>query len=533
MDNQPSIAVKDSLAPTDRNSPRHKLTQDNIQIWGLDIHNPVFLVTAGLTLFFCFFAIAAPGLAGEWMNSAKATVLESFDWFFVLCVNFIFLFCVAIGLSPLGKIRLGGRDAKPEFSVLSWIAMLFSAGIGIGMVFYGAAEPLAYYVGWGGTPLDIAERSAESERLALAATLFHWSLTPWAVYAVVGLALAFFTFNRQMPLTMRSAFHPILGDRVWGWPGHVIDIFAVIATIFGLATSLGFGAMQASRGIEFLLGSGSIGSLEIVLIVGISLVAMGSVILGLDRGIRVLSNVNMVFAALFLLFVFIAGPTWLILSGFAQTILDYARYALPLSNWVGRDDVEWYHGWTIFYWAWWVSWAPFVGMFIARISRGRTIRQFLTGVLLVPFFVMLIWFVTFGRTAIEQSKAGVGKLAEGIEEVPLVLFEMLVNLPFPMITSFVAVCLLIIFFVTSSDSGSLVIDGITAGGKMNGPVIQKIFWVSLQALVAIALLVGGGASALGTIQAGAIASGLPLTVVLLVCCFSLFKGLLAEHKQNE
>lgn len=508
------------------------LAQNNVRFWGLDIHNPVFFVTAGLSLAFCALAIIFPKIAGEVMEMAKSGALSNFDWFFVICVNFMAIFCVAIGLSPLGKIRLGGANAKPEFSIMSWLAMLFSAGVGIGMVFYGSAEPLAYYTGWGGTPLNVAAGSVEAERLATTATLFHWGFTPWAVYAVVGLSLAFFTFNRQLPLTMRSAFYPLLGDKVWGWPGHIVDVLAVVATIFGLATSLGLGAMQATSGIGFLSGSEGGISMVVLLIIGISLVAAVSVILGLDKGIRILSNVNMSLALAFLFFVLIAGPTAAIFAGFGETLVNYARYLLPLSEWSGREDTKWFHDWTIFYWAWWVSWAPFVGMFIARISRGRTIRQFLGGVLFVPVLVMLVWFVTFGTTAIEQSKNGIGALANGITDAPLVLFQMLENLPFSTISSAVAVVLLIIFFVTSSDSGSLVVDGITSGGKMEGPAIQKIFWVSLQALVAIALLLGGGASALGTMQAGAIASGLPLTVVLFVCSFGLLKGLMSEYRQQ-
>lgn len=507
------------------------LAQNNVQFWGLDIHNPVFFITAGLALAFCSLAIIFPSAAGDLMNAAKAGTLQNFDWFFVLCVNFITVFVVALGISPLGKIRLGGVDAKPEFSTISWLAMLFSAGIGIGMVFYGSAEPLAYYIGWGGTPLNIPAGTPEAEGVALAATIFHWSFAPWSVYAVVGLALAFFAFNRNLPLTMRSVFYPLFGERIWGWPGHVVDVFAVVATIFGLATSLGLGAMQAASGIGFLSGTDVGINTIVALIFGISMAAMMSVMLGLDKGIKVLSNINMSLAAIFLSFIFIVGPTAAIFSGFGDALLNYLRYALPLSEWSGREDMKWFHDWTIFYWAWWISWAPFVGMFIARISRGRSVREFLLGVLIMPFFIMLIWFVTFGTTAIQQSRDGIGALADGITEAPLVLFQMLENLPFPEISSAVAVCLLVIFFVTSSDSGSLVMDGITSGGKMNGPAIQKIFWVSLQALVASALLIGGGASALGSMQAGAIASGLPLTLILLVCCFSLLKGMLAEHKQ--
>jgi BCCT family betaine/carnitine transporter len=504
--------------------------QDNVNTFGLEMHNPVFFVSAFLIIAFVLLSLIFPHISESGLQATKAWTLQYFDWFFVIATNFVLVFCVAIAISPLGKIRLGGADAKAEFGMASWIAMLFSAGVGIGMLFYGAAEPMAYYTDWGGTPLNVEALTPEAERLALGATVFHWGLTPWAVYAVIGLALAFFSFNKGLPLTIRSAFYPILGERIWGWPGHFIDILAVIATLFGLATSLGFGAQQAATGISFLFGFEASLTSQLLLIVVISGLAIISVMRGMDGGIKLLSNINMVLAALLLAFVFIAGPTMAIFSGFGTAIASYVEYAVPLSDWTDRADKIWYHGWTIFYWAWWISWSPFVGMFIARISKGRTIRQFLTVVLVIPVVVAIIWFTTFGVTAIEQVKEGVGQLPDGINEVPLVLFQMLENMPFPYVASSLAIILLIVFFVTSSDSGSLVIDAITAGGRTDAPVSQRIFWAVLQGLVAAALLVGGGAAALGTLQAGTIASGLPFTVVLLVCCYSLFKGLMSEYR---
>lgn len=504
--------------------------QDNVNPFGLEMHNPVFFISALLIAAFVISTLAFPDTSKIWFEATKSWTLQYFDWFFVLSTNLVLLFCVAILLSPLGKIRLGGQDAAPEFSTISWIAMLFSAGIGIGMVFYGSAEPMAYYTDWGGTPLNVEPRTPEAQRLALGATVFHWGLTPWAVYALVGLSLAFFAFNKGLPLTIRSAFYPLLGERIWGWPGHIIDILAVIATLFGLATSLGLGAQQAATGLSFLFGIKASLTAQLLLIAGISALAIVSVVRGMDGGVKLLSNINMALAALLLAFVFIAGPSLNIISGFGTALISYAEYAVPLSNWVGREDQQWYHGWTIFYWAWWISWSPFVGMFIARISSGRTIRQFIAVVLVVPVIVAIIWFTTFGVTAMEQVNAGIGQLPGGITEAPLVLFQMLENLPFPYLVSSLAIVLLIVFFVTSSDSGSLVIDAITAGGRTDAPVSQRIFWAILQGLVAAALLVGGGAGALGAVQAGTIASGLPFTLVLLVCCYSLLKALLWEHR---
>ena len=457
-------------------------------------------------------------------------MLATFDWLFVSSVNLVFLFCLVVIVSPMGKLRIGGHDARPEFSTKSWFAMLFSAGIGIGLMFWGAAEPLAYYTGWFGTPLGVEPLTEDARALSLSATMFHWGINAWSIYAVMGLALAYFTFSKGLPLTVRSAFYPLLGDRIWGWPGHIIDLLAVVATLFGLATSLGLGAQQVASGLDFLLGIEAGLAVQVVIIAFITAVAVISVVRGLDGGVKVLSNINMVMAALFLLFVFIAGPTLLITTGFLDNTMNYLRDFIPLSNWIGRDDTEWFHGWTVFYWAWWISWSPFVGMFIARISKGRTVREFLLAVIFVPLIVTVLWFSTFGETALYQAQEGIGALPEGIGEVSLVLFQMLENLPWPQIASGMAVILILVFFVTSSDSGSLVIDSITAGGKLHAPVPQRVFWAVMEGLVAAMLLYGGGAQALQALQAGAISAGLPFTLVLLVCCVSLWKGLREDHK---
>ncbi|MEL7487595.1 MAG: BCCT family transporter, partial [Pseudomonadota bacterium] len=298
------LAPEESIYETD-----YETGQDNVDILGLDLHNPVFFISAATILSFIIGTLLFPETAGAWMNGAKDWTLNNFDWFFVISTNIVLVFCVAVGVSPLGRIRLGGPDARPDFSTKSWLSMLFSAGVGIGLLFYGAAEPMAYYTNWFGTPLDAEPLTPEARRLAFSATIFHWGLTPWAVYAVVGLALAFFTFNKGLPLTIRSAFYPLLGERVWGWPGHIIDLLAVVATLFGLATSLGIGARQAASGFEFLFGvDGGLGT-QIALIVGITTMAIFSVVRGLDGGVKLLSNINIVIAIGLLIFVIIAGPT--------------------------------------------------------------------------------------------------------------------------------------------------------------------------------------------------------------------------------
>lgn len=508
----------------------YELGQDNVEVLGLDIHNPVFFISACLVILFVTGSVIVPELANGWLNAAKAWCIENFDWFFMASTSFLLIFCLALIFVPAGKIKLGGATAKPEFSLLSWFAMLFAAGMGIGLLFWSVAEPIAYYTGWSGTPLDVPAYSNAAAEAALPSTMYHWGLHAWAIYAVVGLSLAFFCYNKGLPLTIRSVFYPILGDRIWGWWGHIIDIVAVVATIFGLATSLGFGASQASAGFNFLFGIDDGTFTKVAIVVGVTFFAVLSVVRGLEGGVRVLSNINMLLAAALLLLVFALGPTLDIAEGIAVTGVDYFSNLLPLSNWMGREDESWMQGWSVFYWAWWVSWSPFVGMFIARISRGRTIREFLIAVLLVPTVVTLIWMSVFGINGLEQSQAGVGQLANGIDKVSLATFQMLENLPLTQLTSIVATILVIVFFITSSDSGSLVIDSITAGGKLDAPVPQRIFWAVMEGLIALVLLVGGGKAALGALQAGAITTGLPFTLVLLLMTVSLTMALRAEHK---
>ncbi|MET0000796.1 MAG: BCCT family transporter, partial [Candidatus Thiodiazotropha lotti] len=362
-------------------------------------------------------------------------------------------------------------------------------------------------------------------------TMFHWGLHPWAIYAVVALSLAFFAYNKGMPLTIRSAFYPILGESCWGWPGHIIDLLAVLATIFGLATSLGLGAQQAAGGLNHLFDIPNAINTQIAIIIGVTSIAIFSVVRGIDGGVKLLSNVNMALAAFLLLFVLILGQGFGFFGQIASTASAYFENLLPLSNSFGREDSDWFHGWTVFYWAWWISWSPFVGMFIARISRGRTVREFIIAVLLVPTLVTLIWMTAFGGTGLNQAINGVGQLANGISDVSLAMFHMLENLPMSSITSFLGITLVLIFFVTSSDSGSLVIDSITSGGKVDAPVPQRIFWATLEGVIAGTLLYGGGAEALKALQAGAISVGLPFTLVLLLMCVSLYKGLAEEQRR--
>ena len=506
----------------------YKVGQDNIQFLGLDVLNPVFSTSAVLIFAFIIGSILFPSDASSVLSGAKNWSINNFDWFFMVAGNIFVLFCLVLIAMPLGKIRLGGTQAKAEHSTISWFSMLFAAGMGIGLMFWSVAEPVAYYTGWYGTPFDVAANTPEAKDLAMGATMFHWGLHPWAIYAVVGLSLAFFAYNKGLPLTIRSAFYPLFGEKVWGAIGHVIDVIAVIATIFGLATSLGFGALQAAGGLHFLFDIPNTLTTQILVIVGVTAVAIISVARGLEGGVKLLSSINMIIAAGLAIFIVIVGHTGAIFAAVGSYFLSYVENIIPLSNWIGREDETFYHGWTVFYWAWWISWSPFVGMFIARVSRGRTVREFIIAVLLVPTAVSLVWMAIFGGSALEQVEMGVGELANGISDSSLAMFQMFAQLPLTGITSFVGIVLVLVFFVTSSDSGSLVIDGITAGGKTDAPMIQRVFWAILEGIIAIALLIGGGSEALGAIQAAAITIGLPFTLLMLIMCVSLWKGLLSD-----
>jgi BCCT family betaine/carnitine transporter len=524
------------LIPTD-----YEIGQDNIKtkLWKLrvDIHNPVFAISGGLIVLFVLYALIFKGHATAFFPDLRSAVTSSFDWFFLGGANIFVLFCLFLIVSPWAKIRLGGQDAKPDFSYPGWFAMLFAAGMGIGLMFYGVSEPISHYssayggvsVGEDGVrtdwaPLGAAEGDSESARkLGMASTVFHWGLHPWAIYAVLALALALFSYNKGLPLTIRSAFYPIFKDRVWGWTGHVIDIIAVFATLFGLATSLGLGAKQANSGLNEVFGLPFGPTSQAVLIVGITLIALISVLRGLEGGVKRLSEINMVLAFGLLAFVLLLGPTGFIFSNFFDSLGAYVMALPALSNPVGREDVNFSQGWTSFYWAWWISWSPFVGMFIARVSKGRTVREFIICVLLIPSLVCVFWMSTFGGAAISQFIAGNEAVAEAA--LPIKLFVMLEGFPLSSITSFIGIILVIVFFVTSSDSGSLVIDTITAGGKVDAPAGQRIFWCTFEGLVAIVLLLGGGLVAL---QAMVVSTGLLFAVILLLLCVSITMGLQSE-----
>ena len=525
MSDAEAVAELEEVYETD-----YEVGQDNVRPFGLDLHNPVFFWSASLIIFFVLVSLIVPERSKTALEGARDWVINSFDWLLLSSGSIFVVFCLALIVLPVGRIRIGGVDARPDFSRMSWFAMLFAAGMGIGLMFWSVAEPVGYFTEWFGTPLGIAGGTEESKTAALGATMYHWGLHPWAIYGVVALALAFFTYNKGLPLTIRSTFYPLLGDRVWGPIGHVIDTLAVFATIFGLATSLGFGAQQAAGGLDFLFGIPATLLTQVLIIALVTTIALVSVMRGIEGGVKVLSNINIGFAAALLVFVVVAGGLLAFFSNAGTTVAGYAQSLVPLSNPVGREDSTFYHSWTIFFWAWWISWSPFVGMFIARVSRGRTIREFLVAVLVVPTVVTTIWMTAFGGAGIDQVADGVGELAGGITDSSLALFQMLQSLPAAGITSVLAIILVLVFFVTSSDSGSLVIDSITSGGKTDAPRAQRVLWAVLEGLIAAVLLLVGGSEALSALQAGSVTVGLPFAIVLLLMCVSLTRGLRHEMK---
>ncbi|MCB2022213.1 MAG: BCCT family transporter [Burkholderiaceae bacterium] len=541
-------ARSDPMSPDGRVNPidtDYKVGQDNVVVnlgpLGLDIHNRVFAISALSVIAFVLLTLAFQNQAEPVFTAIRGWLTSNLDWFFLSAGNIFVLVCIGLAVSPLGKVRLGGTLAKPDYGYLGWFSMLFAAGMGIGLMFYGVSEPLSHFgSSMGGVtmeggvrtdwaPLGAAAGDAGAARqLAMAATIFHWGLHPWAIYAILALGLALFSFNKGLPLTMRSVFYPLLGERIWGWPGHIVDILAVLATMFGLATSLGLGAAQAAAGLNYLFGIPLGSTTQIVLVIGITAIALTSVLAGLDAGVKRLSEINMVLALALLLFVIVVGPTLALLSGFFGNLGAYVEYLPALANPFGREDTNFSQGWTAFYWAWWISWSPFVGMFIARVSRGRTVREFIVSVLIVPSLACVLWMTVFGGTAISQV-VNDGYQAVVGADLPLQIFQMLDALPLAQITSFLAIVLVIVFFVTSSDSGSLVIDVISAGGKIDAPTPQRVFWCVFEGLVAIALILGGGLVAL---QAMAVSTGFPFTIVLLISTIAVVKGLMSEPRTH-
>lgn len=490
-------------------------------------HPPVFLASSMIMAVFVMLVTSYQKAAKVFIDAVQAGIVNHFSWVFTLC-TFLFL-CLIVWLlfSRFGKIKLGQPDETPEFSGITWFAMMFSAGMGIGLVFWSIAEPISHYTPESGGSVQ----QMEAARHAMVITYFHWGLHAWAIFMVVGLSLAYFAFRKGLPLSIRSAFYPILGNRIYGWMGDVIDVFAVVGTMFGVATSLGLGSMQVNSGLHFLAGVPQDKVWQVGLIAGITCCATISVVLGLEKGISRLSHFNMIVGTLLVVFVLIAGPTWYVLKFFGVNLLDYAEQVLYLSYWSEWETTqEWKSSWTTFYWGWWIAWAPFVGLFIARVSRGRTIREFILGGLFGPALATFLWLSVFGGTAIHLDYETGGAISTAVSEnVSTALFKTLNQLPMEQLTAGLATLVIITFFVTSSDSGSLVIDILTAGGHQDPPTVQRVFWAIMEGVIAATLVVAGGLKAL---QIAAIASGFPFALLMVAICYALYKDLSSKPQES-
>ncbi|WP_313088715.1 choline BCCT transporter BetT [Pseudomonas sp.] len=485
------------------------------------LNPPVFYGSAVLILILVLYSVAAPEHAQGVFSDLQAWIIANVSWLYILAVAIILLMVVLLALSRYGDIKLGPDHSEPDYSYLTWFSMLFSAGMGIGLMFFGVAEPVMHFL----SPPVGEGSTVAAAREAMKITFFHWGLHAWAIYAVVAMILAYFSFRQGLPLTLRSALYPLIGERIHGPIGHAVDIFAIIGTVLGVATSLGLGVTQINSGLNHLYGVPISIPVQIALIIGTTLLATISVVTGLDKGVRRLSELNLTLAVLLLLLVLIAGPTVFILQTFVQNTGNYfSQIVTATFNLYAYEPNDWIGGWTLFYWGWWLAWSPFVGLFIARISRGRTIREFVTGVLLVPTAFTLLWMTVFGDTAIHMILWDhITSLGEAIErDSSLALFVFLEQFPFASLLSLVAIIMVVVFFVTSADSGALVVDMLASGGEGQTPIWQRIFWAGSMGAVAIALLLADGLTAL---QTATIASALPFTIVLLCAMWGLLKAL--------
>lgn len=499
------------------------------------IHPGVFWPALLVLLLACVAAIGFPEATGAALAAIQTNIVSGFGWYYVIIVAGFVVFALWMGLSRFGDIKLGQDDDEPEFRLMSWFSMLFAAGMGIGLVFWGAAEPLTFFAsdrkpGMTGEGPELAQK-------AMAQVWVHWGFHAWSIYVVVGLALAYAAHRRGRPLSIRWALEPLLGDRVKGRWGDAIDVVAVVGTVAGIATSLGLGVQQISAGLVHLgVIEEATDTALVVLIVVITLLATGSVVSGVGRGIRWLSNTNLVLAGIFLLAILLLGPTLFLLREYVQNFGVYLQQVLPLTfstnAFTGEEGQRWQGAWTTFYWGWWISWSPFVGVFIARISRGRTIREFVAGVLLVPTMVTFLWFSVLGGTAFYQTMFGDGGLVGSDDDGnPVVvaeeaLFDVLGGLPLGGLLSGIAIVLVTIFFITSSDSGSLVVDMLASGGDPEPPTWSRVLWAVIEGAVAIGLLLAGGLAAL---QTGAIITALPFSIVMIAMCIATWKALHREH----
>lgn len=488
--------------------------------WSSNIKPNVFFSTVAIIVIFLASLLLAPNSFDLLTQRLNQWITHSFSWFYVLSVAIFLILLIYIAASKMGKIKLGPDHSQPEYSNASWFAMLFTAGMGIGLMFFGVAEPVMHYVS---PPLGEGETLAAAQQ-AMRVTFFHWGLHAWAIYAIVALSLAYFAYRHQLPLKIRSALYPLIGNKIYGPIGDGIDTFATIGTVFGVATTLGFGVTQINSGLNYLFGLAQSSTMQVLLIVVVSTMAATSVCLGLDKGVKRLAELNLLLAIILLLFVFLSGPSIYLLQTTIQNIGQYSSnlFAMTFNLYAYQSD-DWIGGWTIMYWAWWISWSPFVGMFIARVSKGRQIREFIVGVMLIPTGFTLIWMGFMGNAALYSilHEGNTTLMAVVQRDSSMALFEFLQHLPLSQVMSILATLLITLFFVTSADSGALVIDYLTAKSE-HSPIWQRLFWIVVMATLAITLLLVGG---LGALQSATIMSALPFTLIMLLICWGLIRAL--------
>ncbi|RUO27965.1 BCCT family transporter [Aliidiomarina sanyensis] len=496
--------------------------------WRSALLLPVFIPAVVVIVLLVAGTLSNPELAGEVFSAVLARITEDFGWFYMLAVALFLIFIVMVALSRWGRVKLGPDHAEPEYSFPAWFAMLFSAGYGIALLFFGVSEPVLHYA----DPPDGAALTVDAAKQAMQISYFHWGFHIWAIYGLVGLVLAYFSFRHGLPLSMRSTLFPLIGERIHGPIGHTVDTFAILGTMFGIATTLGLSVIQINAGLNYLWPSIPVSTfVQVAVIFVITLMAIASVVAGLDKGIKRLSIINMSLVLFLLLFVFAFGPTVHILETFLQNTGSYLNYIVERTfNLQAYSRSDWIGNWTLFIFGWTIAWAPFVGLFIAKISRGRTIRQFVVGVMLVPTIFTFFWFSVFGDTALHMIMVqGYESLIDEVQaDQAIALFKLYERLPLTSILSFATVILIMTFFVTSSDSGSLVIDSLASGGVMNTPVWQRVFWASSEGVVAAVLLLAGGLTAL---QTAAIASALPFAVIMIIAAVGMWRALVIEGHQ--
>ena len=502
---------------------------DNVRIFGFDFHARVFLISAALIIAFVVAGTIFQEQTAEIFANARHWVVTRFYWWFMIAVNIILLFCLLLMVSPFAKVRLGGKDAKPDYSYVSWFAMIFAASVSVGFLFFGVVEPVYHFQN---PPLGTDPSDTEAAfAVGMAGAIFHWGFHGWALFALMGLAMALFSYNMGMPFSIRSVFYPVFGNRVWGWIGHLIETLVVFCTLFALAVSIGLGAEQITGGLDYLFSFPPTDLSKVVLVALMVAVAMTALLTGINSGIGRLSRINSTLAVSLMLFVAVAGPTLDILRHCLTSFTTYIVSIIAFSGWTGREDTDFLHNWTIFYWAWWFCYAPFVGMFIARISRGRTVREFLFFVLILPTLVCVLWMNAFGGTAVHQFLAeGYAGVTQAVASghLELALFKLLETFPYAQLICLASIVLLFSFLVVSLDAGSRAVDSITAGGKLNAPVLQREFWCIIGGLIPAVLLLAGG---LGSFQAAVVVASLPLSILFVVILFGIWAGLRRELRR--